>query len=180
VGREGHQEVAGEAGDARKAAGWSLLAGIAHGGVLLADASAFRGALVALAYGLMLPPIAVLHVRHSLARQSGAVLATIAGTAAVVVGIGASVDGALLPSALLVLGMWWWTIGKMWVEIRISRALGGVTAALGVLALAGAFATSLAGVDARSISAPMHALLAVWLVLLSGALLALASRVPSR
>lgn len=100
-------------------------------------------ALIAVGYGLMLPPIAVLHVRHAPVRQSGAVLGTIAGTAAVVVGLGGSLNVDLRPAALFVLGIWWWTIGKMWVETRVIRSdVGLVTATLGMLALLGAFLES--------------------------------------
>lgn len=87
----------------------------------------------------MLPLIAVLHVRHRVVRQSGAVLATIAGTSAVIVGLAAAATADLRPAALFVLGMWWWTIGKMWVETRAFSATVGLgTALLGALALAGA------------------------------------------
>jgi len=100
-------------------------------------------ALIAVAYGLMLPPIAVLHSRHVPVRESGAILGTIAGTAAVIVGLGGSVNVDLRPASLLVLGIWWWTIGKMWAETHVVRAdLGAVTAALGALAVFGAFLES--------------------------------------
>jgi hypothetical protein len=51
----------------------------------------------------------------------------------------------LRPAALLLLGIWWWTTGKMWIETRtLPRELGTVTATLGVLALIGAFLESAA------------------------------------
>lgn len=79
-----------------------------------------------------------MHGRHTLVRQSAAILGTIAGNATVTVGLGGSVNGDLRPAALFVLGMWWWTIGKMWVQTRaLPRELGWVTATLGVLALIG-------------------------------------------
>lgn len=88
----------------------------------------------------MLPAIAVLHPLHLRVRDSGAILATIAGTAAVVVGVVGWGNADLRPAAAFLLGMWWWTVGKMWTETRMfGHYLGPVTAALGVLALAGAF-----------------------------------------
>lgn len=95
--------------------------------------------LVAVGFILMLPAIAVLHVRHRLVSSSGAVLGTIAGTAAVVLGILAATQFPARPAALLAAGMWWWTIGKMWVQSgAMPRAFGFLTAGLGVLAVAGA------------------------------------------
>jgi len=94
-------------------------------------------------YGLILPTVAVLHVRHRRVRDSGAILGTIAGTAAVAVGLVASVNVDLRPAALFVLGIWWWTIGKMWSETRLfDRNLGVTTAALGALALIGTLVES--------------------------------------
>ncbi|MEK6620213.1 MAG: hypothetical protein AABZ26_04475 [Chloroflexota bacterium] len=67
----------------------------------------------------MLPAIAILHVRHAQVRQSGAILGTIAGTAMVTVGLGGSVNVDLQPAALVVLGIWWWSIGKTWAETAV-------------------------------------------------------------
>jgi hypothetical protein len=79
-----------------------------------------------------------MHGRHTLVRQSAAILGTIAGTATVTVGLAGSVNADLRPAALFVLGMWWWTIGKMWVETRVlPREIGWATATLGVAALIG-------------------------------------------
>lgn len=98
----------------------------------------------------MLPAIAVLHVRHAQVRQSGAILGTIAGTVMVTVGLGGSVNVDLQPAALVVLGVWWWAIGKLWAETGVApRNLGAVTAGLGVLALAGGlFASFSTGIGA--------------------------------
>jgi hypothetical protein len=102
-----------------------------------------HGVLIAVGYGLILPAIAVMHGRHTLVRQSAAILGTIAGTATVTVGLSGSANADLRPAALFVLGMWWWTIGKMWVQTRaLPRGLGWVTATGGVLALAGALLES--------------------------------------
>jgi hypothetical protein len=98
-------------------------------------------ALIAIGYGLMLPALAVLHVRHTAVRSSGAMLATVAGTATVIVGLAGSVALDLRPAALVVLGTWWWTMGKMWVQTAVMpRALGIATATLAVVALVGALA----------------------------------------
>ncbi len=93
--------------------------------------------LVAAGYGFLLPGIAVLHVRHTPVRQSGAILATIAGAAVATVGLAGSANLDVRPASLFVLGLWWWTIGKMWVETGVMpRRFGVVTAALGILAFA--------------------------------------------
>jgi len=91
--------------------------------------------LVAVAYGLLLPGIAVLHVRHAAVRQSGAILGTIAGAAVATVGLAGSANVDVRPASLFVLGLWWWTIGKMWAQTGVlPRMLGRVTAALGLIA----------------------------------------------
>src|SRR5207244_182562 len=61
--------------------------------------------LVAMGYGLLLPGIAVLHVRHAAARQSGAILATIAGAAVATVGLAGSAHLDVRPASLFVLGL---------------------------------------------------------------------------
>lgn len=137
-----------------------------------------RDALIAVAYGLMLPAIAVLHVRHKLVRSSGAILGTTAGTAVVTVGLAGSANVDLRPAALFVLGIWWWTIRKMWAETHVlPRSLGLVTAALGAAALAGglfdAFDTGLGaiarGVPDIDVWAFGQLALGVWLVALAAA-----------
>src|SRR5205085_10159462 len=93
--------------------------------------------LVALGYGFLLPGIAVLHPRHAAVRQSGAILATIAGAAVATVGLAGSANIDVRPASLFVLGLWWWTIGKMWVQTGVMpRTLGLVTAVLGLVAFA--------------------------------------------
>ena len=144
--------------------------------------------LIAVAYGLMLPAIAVLHPRHGRMRESGTILATIAGTATVAVGLGASVNVDLRPAALLVLGLWWWTIGKMWAETGIlPRPFGLVTAALGALALVSApLEVGRLGMEIK-LGAPEIAVwpvagaaLGLWLLALAGALIRPTTDVPSR
>jgi hypothetical protein len=157
-----------------KAALWAAIAGIAHIAAV-AFGPGFYPAwfflLTSIAYGLMLPLIAVLHVRHLVVRQSGAMLGTIGGTAVVVVGISASASPELAVAALFVRAIWWWTIGKMWWETGVlPRWLGAVTLGLA----AGEFALVLAlaplGADMAVAWLPLRALLGVWLLALSVAL----------
>ncbi len=137
----------------------------------------------------MLPAIAVLHPRHRRARESGTILATITGTSAVIVGLAGSVNADLQPAALFVLGMWWWTIGKLWAETAIlPRMFGLATAALGALALAGGlFASVSIGVSVVRPDVPDVAVwtiaqvaLGAWLTILGGILSRVAPDVPSR
>ena len=127
--------------------------------------------VVAIGYGLLLPVIAVLHVRQVLVRQSGAVLATAAGTATVAVGIAASGNPELVVAGLFVCGIWWWTIGKMWAETGVlPRALGVATMTLGALTIAAAVATAPLAMDTGPIWIAERALLGLWTLALSLAL----------
>jgi hypothetical protein len=133
--------------------------------------------LIAVGFGLMLPAIAVLHSLHRTVRSSGAVLGTIAGTATVAIGLAASVALDLRPAALVVLGVWWWTIGKMWVETGVMpRVLGLATAALAVLAIVGAALLVLSadllqpGVAAGQAWTIVHVVIGLWLLGLSASL----------
>jgi hypothetical protein len=137
----------------------------------------------------MLPAIAVLHARHRAVRDSGAVLATIAGTSAVAVGLAGSVNVDLQPAAMVVLGMWWWTIGKMWAEAAVMpRTLGLATAALGSVAFAGGlFAAVNVGLSAVRPGFPdvavwpaLEAALGAWLIVLGLSLPRGDAAVPSR
>jgi hypothetical protein len=135
----------------------------------------------------MLPAIAVLHVRHAPVRQSGAILATIAGTTTVAVGLAASVVPELRPAALVVMAVWWWTAGKMWIETAVMpRALGIVTAGLGAIALVASPYAALRGSIFFAGTTPagpgwttVHLLIAAWLIALAAAL-AWRPAVPSR
>ena len=72
---------------------WAAFAGIAHIAAPAFSAGFYPSwffLLTALGYGLMLPVIAVLHVRHVAVRESGAMLGTTSGVAVAVVGIAAS------------------------------------------------------------------------------------------
>ncbi len=94
----------------------------------------------------MLPVLAVLHVRNRAARHSGAVLGSLAGTAFVGVALAGSLNVDLRPAALFVLGVWWWTAGKMAVETEsLPRALGLVTALAGALAFPAALFVDTSG-----------------------------------
>lgn len=127
--------------------------------------------LTSVAYGLMLPVIAVLHVRHAAVRQSGAVLATIAGTSVVAVGIAASAAAELAIAALFVRALWWWVIGKTWWETGIlPRWLGAVTLGLAAGEFALVFALGPLGLDMAVAWLPLRALLGFWLLALAFAL----------
>jgi hypothetical protein len=125
--------------DRRKAAAWAAVAGIAQLGVVLVGHLVYpyaRDLLLGPAYLLLLPAIAHLHIRHSGVRSSGATLALVTGAAATITGIVGALNVDAQPAALFALGMWWWTIGKLWAETGVlSRTLGTLTAGAGALAL---------------------------------------------
>jgi hypothetical protein len=157
-----------------KAALWTAIAGIAH---VIAPAfgqgfyPAWFFLLTAIAYGLMLPAIASLHVRHLTIRESGAMLGTISGTAVVVVGISASAAPELAVAALFVRAIWWWVIGKMWWETGVMpRWLGAVTLGLAVGEFALVLALGPIGADMAVAWLPLRVLLGIWLLALSYAL----------
>ena len=122
----------------------------------------------------------MLHVRHAAVRQSGAILGTIAGAAVATVGLAGSANIDVRPASLLVLGMWWWTIGKMWAQTGVMpRTFGRITAALGLVAFAlvpvEAFSASFVAVMPRSLADALaqpyfsaaHVALGVWLFALA-------------
>jgi hypothetical protein len=157
-----------------KAAVWAALAGIIHvartaiGPGLYPDWYAF---LTALAYGLMLPVIAVLHTRHATVRDSGAVLGTIIGTVVVAIGIGATAAPELTLAALLVRAMWWWTLGKLWWETDVvSRWLGAVTLGLAVGQFALVLLFGPAGADMTILALPLRITFGLWMIALGAAL----------
>lgn len=123
--------------------------------------------MVAVAYGFLFPAIAVLQVRHATVRQSGAILGTLTGAAVATVGLAGSANIDVRPASLFVLGMWWWTIGKLWAQTGVlPRTFGQVTAGLGLVAFV------LVPVEAFSPTQPYfsatHVVLAVWLFVLAG------------
>jgi hypothetical protein len=150
------------------------VAGLAHGASAAFGPGFYPNwyfALGAAAYGLLLPVVASLHVRHLAVRQSGAILGTIAGTAVVTIGLGASANFDLIPAALFVRGIWWWTLGKMWVETDVlPRVLGAVTMGLAVacFALVGYYA--LTGIPMAPPELPLRVALAAWLLALAATL----------
>jgi hypothetical protein len=154
-----------------KAAIWGTIAGIAQIATP-AFGPGFYPAwfflLTAVGYGLMLPVIAVLHVRHGLVRQSGAMLGTICGTSVAIVGIAASAAPELAVAALFLRAIWWWTIGKLWWETGVvPRWLGAVTGGLAVGELALVLALGPLGVDPSIAWLPLRVLLGLWLIILS-------------
>jgi len=165
----------------RKAAVWAALGGIAN---LVAPVFApgfypsVYFSLSAAAYGLLLPVVASLHVRHAPLRQSGAVLGTIAGASVVTLGLGAAANADLIPAALFVRGIWWWTIGKIWSETGVlPRPFGWATMllALACFALVAIYATT--GIPMSPPDLPLRMLLGAWLLVLAAFLWADA-RVP--
>jgi hypothetical protein len=127
--------------------------------------------LVAPAYALMLPVIAVLHVRFTSVRQSGAILATISGAAVATVGISGAVNVDARPAALFVLGIWWWTIGKMAAETGVlPKRFGLLTAGLGALAFVLVLVETVMPVDPIRWSDAAHVVLGLWLLGLAAVL----------
>ena len=113
--------------------------------------------LTALAYGFLLPVVAVIHVRSLAVRQSGAILGTLAGAAVATVGLAGSANIDVRPASLFVLGLWWWTIGKMAAETGVlPRRFGIATAVMGAIAFLfvplEAFSPSFAAVMPRSLA----------------------------
>lgn len=156
----------------RKAAAWSLVAGLGH---LIAPTFApgfyptWYFALSAVAFGFMLPAIASLHVRHAVVRQSGAILGTVTGASVVTLGSVAAAENGVVPAAFFVTGMWWWTVGKMWAETRVlPRAFGWLTMALAIVcfALLGAYAFT-GGVLTAVPDLFLRIILGVWLIVLA-------------
>jgi hypothetical protein len=119
----------------------------------------------------MLPVIAILHVRHQPVRESGAILATTAGTAAIAVGIAALANPDLMIATLFVRGIWWWTIGKLWSETGVvPRWLGPPTMALAALAIATSLGSGLIGLESATLVMAEGVVLGLWLLALSYAL----------
>ena len=150
---------------------WSAISGVANI-VALAFAPGFFPAwyflLVAVGYGLLLPAIANLHVRHLPLRASGAVLGTAAGTASITVGIAASANAELVVAALFLRGIWWWTIGKTWAETSVLPPLFGIaTMVLAVLAIGAAVASGTLGMQAATLWMSERLILGLWTLALA-------------
>jgi hypothetical protein len=151
---------------------WAALAGVA----ILAPFASGPGLpswtvlSSAIGYGLVLPAIAILHVKHQQMRESGAVLGTAAGVATVCLGIAISGNDTLTIGALFVRGIWWWTVGKLWWETSLLPSwLALVTVALALVAFALAAGTTL-GVASLVLPYLASALFGLWLIALSYAL----------
>jgi hypothetical protein len=170
----GTPEIDQERTALRKAAVWSLVAGVTHLVAPIFAPGSFPTwyfALSAVAFGLMLPAIASLHVRHALVRQSGAVLGTIAGTSVVTLGSFSASQTFAVPAAFFVTGIWWWTIGKMWAETRVlPRAFGWITMALAIVCFALVAAYAYTGILMAVPDLPLRMILGVWLITLAGLL----------
>ena len=163
-----------------KAALWSALAGAAQIAIPLVGDQAYPylyDLLTAVGYGFILPFVAVLHARNAPHRRSGTILGTITGGAVATVGLAGATNVDVRPASLVVLGMWWWTIGKMAVETgSLPRLLGRVTAGLGALSFVvvplEAFGPALGAVIPRSAAdaiaqpwfAGAHVVLGLWLL----------------
>ena len=150
---------------------WAAIGGLAHiASTVFAPGfyPAWYFAVSAAAYGLLLPVIATLHVRHATARSSGAVLGTIAGASVVTIGLGAAANPDLIPAALFVRGVWWWTIGKLWTETALfPRALGLATAGLAILCFALVALYAAIGLPMSPPDLPLRIVLGVWLIALA-------------
>ena len=160
--------------DAAKAAIWATIAGVSQL-IAVAFAQGFYPdwyfLFIALGYGLLLPALAVLHVRHAAVRQSGAILGTSAGTAAVTVGLAASANVDLVVAVLLVRGIWWWTIGKMWAETGVlPRWLGIPTMVLGMVAIVTAVASAPLSMTSETLWTAERLILGIWTIALAFAL----------
>lgn len=88
-------------------------------------------------------------------RWSGAILGTVTGTATVTVGLAAAFVPDLGPAEMLLGGMWWWTVGKLWMETGVMpRGFGVGTAALGVIGFVALVAGAVTGSPAVSAAPP--------------------------
>jgi len=161
-----------------------VIAGVAHLLIVAVGAVAYPylyDVLVAIGYGFLFPAIAVLQVRHATVRRSGAILGTLTGAAVATLGLAGSANLDVRPASLFVLGMWWWTIGKLWAQTGVlPRAFGRSTAGLGLVAFvlvpveafSPAFVAmmprSLADILAQPYFSAAHVVLAIWLFVLAG------------
>jgi hypothetical protein len=157
-----------------KAVVWAALAGVLHiarsavGLGLYPDLYAF---MTAVAYGLTLPVVAVLHTRHATVRDSGAVLGTLIGTIVVATGIGATAAPELAVATLFIRAMWWWTLGKLWWETNVlSRWFGAVTLGFAVGQFALVILFGPLGADMNILTLPLRVALGVWMLALAAAL----------
>ena len=157
--------------DTAKAAAWASISGVANLAALAIAEDAWFVLLLAIGYGLLLPVLAILQLRHAAVRQSGAILGTAAGMATVTVGIAASANPALVVPALFVRGIWWWTIGKIWSETGVlPRYFGTATMVLAVIAIGAALASAPMTMDLFRLWTTERAILGAWTLALALAL----------
>ena len=98
-------------------------------------------------------------------------LGTIAGASVVTLGLGAAANTDLIPAALFVRGVWWWTIGKTWAETGVlPRAFGWITAMLAVVCFALVAVYAVTGLPMSPPDLPLRMLLGAWLIVLAGLL----------
>ena len=165
--------------DRVKAAVWAALAGISQAVIVLFGHLAYpyvRDLLLGPAYLLLLPAIAHLQIRHSGVRISGATLALVTGVSATLIGVAGALNVDAQPAAMFALGIWWWTIGKLWAETGVlSRTFGRLTAGLGALVLLSSFVASglapltalLPGVPELALWEASRGVLAAWSLVLA-------------
>jgi hypothetical protein len=117
-------------------------------------------------FGLLLQPIATLHVHFAPRGAHAAVMSTLAGTATALLGLVAVLTDDLEPAALFFLGMWWWVVGKFAVQSgSLPSLFGWITAAAGLIAFLAAIG-NVFGVGRWTWDGTILAL-AVWLVALA-------------
>jgi len=96
------------------------------------------------------------------------VLGTIAGASVVTLGLGAAASIDLIPAALFVRGIWWWTIGKMWAETGVlPRVFGWITATLAIACFALVAAYAVTGIPMAPPDLPLRLILGLWLIVLA-------------
>jgi hypothetical protein len=96
------------------------------------------------------------------------VLGTIAGASVVTLGLGAAANTDLIPAALFVRGVWWWTIGKMWAETGVlPRAFGWITGMLGAVCFALVAVYAVTGIPMSPPDLPLRMILGAWLIVLA-------------
>ena len=151
---------------------WCGLSGLANVAALVgAQGSSWYSLSVAIGYGLLLPVLAILQMRHARVRQSGAILGTAAGMATITVGIGASSSESLVVAALFVRGIWWWTIGKMWADTNVMPALlGRVTQLLAAVAFIASLLAGLQFMGIATLWTAERVILGLWAIALAYAL----------
>jgi hypothetical protein len=77
----------------------------------------------------------------------------------------------LVVAALVVRGVWWWTVGKMWRDTGVlPRTFGLATMALAILAFAAATASAPMSMQAETLWTVERVLLGLWTLALAATL----------